>query len=64
MKKSNALFGIGSSILFVLLGIYLIFEKSTQVDTSNPLLVKIAGIVCVLFFGVLGILGILKFIKK
>lgn len=49
MSKIKPLFGIGISILFVIIGIHLIFEKSTQVNTSKPLLVKMVGIACVLF---------------
>jgi hypothetical protein len=64
MKKSYTLFSIGSSLLFVLLGFYLIFEKSTQLETSNPILVKIVGISNVLLFGFFGILGVFKIIKK
>ena len=64
MNKNNALFGVGIAILFVILGLYLLLEKATQEGTSNPLLIKIIGIICVLFFGSLAVLGLLKFIKK
>jgi len=35
MKKTKTIFGIGSSLLFVLLGIYLFVEKANQVDVST-----------------------------
>ena len=64
MKKSNILFGIGTSILFVILGLYLVLEKANAKDISNPLLIRIVGISCIVFFGTLLVLAALKLIKK
>lgn len=64
MKKYNPLFGIGISILFVMLGLYLVFEKANTTDITNPLLRTIVGISCILFFGTLLFLKILKSINK
>ena len=60
MKKSSLLFGIGISALFVMLGFYLYFEKSVQQDVSNPSLIKIIGVICIVFFGIMTLLGIKK----
>jgi hypothetical protein len=64
MKKNNPLFGIGISALFVILGIYLVLEKANAKDITNPLLLRIVGISCILFFGTLLVLTILKLVKK
>lgn len=64
MKKSSLLFSIGVSILFVMLGLFLYFEKSAQNDISNPTLIKIAGISCIIFFGTITLIGIKKFFSS
>lgn len=62
LSKSKLLFGIGGSILFVMLGVSLFVNSSTA--SENPMLVKIAGSACVLFFGATGIYGITKLFDK
>ncbi len=56
-KLISILKGFGFSILFVLLGIYIL-------KTNETLLGKIIGISCILFFGILMIWGIIKMTKK
>lgn len=60
-KKKAFLLLIGS-LIFVILGVYLILnaENMTGFRASNPLLIKFAGIASVLFFG----LGIYVSIKQ
>lgn len=64
MKKINGLFGLGISILFVLLGLYLFFEKSNQSGVSNPTLIKVVGIACIIFFGGTMLFGLKKLMTK
>ena len=56
-KLIKLLQGFGFSILFVLLGIYIL-------NTNDTLLGKIIGISCIVFFGVLLIWAIFKMTKK
>jgi hypothetical protein len=56
-KILNFLKGFGLSILFVLLGIYIL-------KTNDTLLGNIIGISCIVFFGILMLWGIFKMIKK
>lgn len=64
MERTKGLFGIGSALLFVVLGFYLVFEKSKQVGVTNSLFIKISGVVCILFFGFLALKGLIKLFKK
>lgn len=41
----------GVALLFIVLGLYLIFGKTLPEDTADPMFVKGVGIACVLFFG-------------
>lgn len=52
-KLLKSLYGFGGSILFVLLGIYIL-------RTNTTLLGKIIGIACIMFFGGLAIFGACK----
>ena len=63
-NKSKLLFGISTSILFVVLGIYLYTTKSHTIDASYANLTKIVGIACIVFFGVTGLIGIKKLVSK
>lgn len=54
---SNRTYGFGFSILFVLLGIYIL-------KTNETLLGKIIGISCIVFFGTLMVWGVFKMTKK
>lgn len=63
------LFGVGGSILFVMLGIWLFLtadglSESSSSLMANPMLRKIVGIANVLFFGATGIFGVSKFFKN
>lgn len=60
MEKTKGLFGIGSALLFVALGFYLVFEKSEQAGVTNSLFLKISGVVCILFFGFLALKKLFK----
>lgn len=64
MHKLKPLFGIGTSLLFVFGGFYLWLEKSKQDSVSNPNLIKLFGIGCVILFGLLSLIGIVKFFKN
>ena len=57
LSKSKIFWGIGGSIVFVILGICLIAFIADQQSRFNPLLIKGIGIASVLFFGVTGIYG-------
>jgi len=58
MKTSKGLFGIGTSLLFVMLGVYLFTVKAHNPATENPELVKWVGIACTAFFGLVAFAGI------
>jgi hypothetical protein len=60
LSKTKLLLGIGGSILFVILGLYLFTTIADQQIRFNPLQVKGAGIAGILFFGATGIYGIKK----
>jgi hypothetical protein len=64
LSKTKLLLGIGGSILFVALGLYLITTIAEQQTGLNPTLVKGVGIACILFFGATGIYGIKKLFDK
>jgi hypothetical protein len=60
LSKSKIFWGIGGSIVFVVLGICLTAFIADQQSRFNPLLIKGIGIASVLFFGVTGIYGFRK----
>lgn len=60
LSKTKLLFGIGGSILFVVLGLYLFTTIVEQQTRFNPTLVKVVGIAGILFFGATGIYGVKK----
>lgn len=64
LSKTKLLFGIGGSILFVALGLYLLTTISDQQTKLNPTMVIGVGISCILFFGAIGIYGITKMLDK
>lgn len=64
MKTKVPFLGIGGSILFVLLGIHLIYKKSAQDSEFHPLFIKSVGVACILIFGTLLVLTLLKIIKN
>lgn len=61
-RKGNPLLGISLSILFVALGLHLIFNVAEQ--TTNATLVKITGAACIIFFGGLLLFSVVKALKK
>ncbi len=64
LSKTKLLFGIGGSILFVVLGFYLITTMADQQTRFNQTMVKGVGIASILFFGSTGIYGIKKMFDK
>ena len=62
MNKSKLYFAIGTSILFVMLGIYLYQTQSETIDSSYSLM-KIIGIACIVFFGIVGLIGLKKLLS-
>jgi hypothetical protein len=64
LSKTKLLFGIGGSILFVVLGLFLITTIADQQTRFDPTLVKGVGITSILFFGATGIYGIKKMFDK
>jgi len=64
LSKTKLLFGIGGSIMFVVLGLYFITIMADQQTRFNPAMVKWVGIASVLFFGATGIYGIKKMFDK
>ncbi|HEX7414013.1 MAG TPA: STM3941 family protein [Bacteroidia bacterium] len=64
LSKTKLLLGIGGSILFVVLGLYLYTTIADQQTRFNPTFVKGVGIAGILFFGAIGIYGIKKMFDK
>jgi nitrate reductase gamma subunit len=64
MKKTSALFGIGLSIIFVIIGLSLITKKTSSIEFLTPATVKVVGVVCVTFFGSITLIGLYKFLKR
>lgn len=64
LSKTKLLFGIGGSILFVVLGLYVLTTMADQQTRFNPTMVKGVGIASILFFGATGIYGIKKMFDK
>jgi len=64
LSKSKIFWGIGGSIVFVVLGICLIAFITDQQTRFSPLLIKGIGLVSVLFFGATGIYGFIKLFDR
>lgn len=62
LSKGKLFFGISSSIFFVIMGISILADVDST--SENPMLLRIAGTACVLFFGALGIYGTKKIFDK
>jgi len=60
LSRTKLLFTVAASILFVILGIYIITTISAHQTQVNPLVLKGIGIANILFFGVIGMYGIKK----
>ena len=63
-NKSKLLFGIGSSIIFIVLGIYLYTTRSETIDSSYSAFTKIVGIACIVFYGIIGFINLKKLTSK
>ena len=61
--KGQGLFGIGISLLFIFIGYYLYFVQAPAQE-SNKVLFQIVGLVTMIFFGFLAVLGIKKAISR
>ncbi|RAJ11900.1 STM3941 family protein [Olleya aquimaris] len=69
LSKNKLFLGIGGSLLFVALGIWLFLNADTFQEDSyrlfkNPMLVKGIGIASILFFGATGIFAFKKLFDK
>ena len=64
LSKTKLLFGIGGSILFVIIGFFLFTAIAEQQTRYSPTLVKGVGIAGIVFFGATGIYGIKKSFDK
>lgn len=60
LSKTKLLYGIGGSILFVVLGLYLFTTIADRHTGFNLTLVKVTGIAEIVFFGATGIYGVKK----
>lgn len=58
--KTKGFFGIAIALLFVILGYWLYFEKGLQ---SGNMLTKTVGLITMIFFGLLLVFTIFKFLK-
>lgn len=63
-SNTKLLLGIGSSILFVAVGFYLLTTLAEHQTRFNPIIVKGIGIGCVIFFGITAIYGIKKLLSN
>lgn len=64
LKKTKILLTLGGSVLFVAVGIYFLTTLYNQQTRFSPILVKGAGIACIVFFSATGILSIKKMFDK
>jgi hypothetical protein len=64
LSKSKLFLGIGGSILFVILGFFLITVIAGEQTPFNPMLIKGVGILSVVFFTITGIYSVRKISDK
>ena len=64
LSKTKLLFGVSGSILFVVLGYYLLTTIADQQTRTNPTIVKAIGIAGISFFGATGVYGIKQIFDK
>lgn len=64
LSKSKLFLGIGGSIIFVILGFFMITVMAGEQTPFNPMLIKGAGILSVVFFTITGIYGVRKISDK
>ncbi|MBS3913627.1 MAG: hypothetical protein KG003_03960 [Bacteroidetes bacterium] len=60
LNKAKIILLITGSFLFVFLGIYLTFIFDGEHSRLHPVVIKFVGLICILFFGAVGIYGIVK----
>jgi hypothetical protein len=63
-SKSKLLFSISISIIFIYIGINILTSVENPKTDFHYYLVKGIGIANIIFFGILGIVGITKFLQK
>jgi hypothetical protein len=63
MKQTSRLFGIGLSILFVILGVYVATDVSKYNPDGSLSWQNYAGIACAVFFGIVLIAALYNLIK-
>ncbi|ADV50525.1 hypothetical protein Celal_3256 [Cellulophaga algicola DSM 14237] len=69
LSKNKLFLGIGGSIILVVLGIWLVinadeFQEHSMQLLRNPMVIKAAGTLAILFFGATGIYGCRKLLDK
>jgi|JI9StandDraft_1071089.scaffolds.fasta_scaffold278926_2 cytochrome c biogenesis protein CcdA len=64
VNKFKLLFSLGTSILFIMLGFWLYFTKSTQQNSLQPWIIKLIGILNIVLFGILGMTAIKKLLDR
>ena len=69
LSKNKLLLGIGASMIFIVLSIWLFINANNFQDHSialarNPMMVKLIGLIGIFFFGAVGIFGIKKLSDK
>ena len=63
ISNKKLFIGIGFSLLFVGLGLWILMTPADQISSYNPFLLKFIGIAGILFFGAAGIYGIRKILE-
>ncbi len=63
-SKSKPLFVLIGSLMFVVVGLYLITTNAAQQNASKPIWEMVLGIAAVIFFGCTGIYSVKKMLDK
>ncbi|MCO6463184.1 MAG: hypothetical protein J5I52_03450 [Saprospiraceae bacterium] len=64
MRKSRLLLSITLSLIFIVIGLDLIFSRSLQENAANPLMFRIIGIAMVAFFSLMIVSAVKKYSGK
>ena len=69
LSKNKLFLGIGGSVLFVILGLWLFLNEDSFQEHSfrllrNPMVAKVVGVLGILFFGMTCVFGIKKLFDK
>ena len=64
LKKTKILLMLGGSILFIAVGVYFLTTLSNQQTRFSPILVKGAGIACIVFFSAAAVFSVKKMFDK